>query len=289
MLYRQLNALLGWVIKGSSLIITIPATVIVAGNLFDDITNPVLALAIRVAAVSLVEGVFMASWLLLENDKDAPPAIKTRYALTSLLMYAVLAVIGWQHEGPAGIVFRLALLAALVGAGWDTYVDTLHRMNLSIDSSAANAPKVRRNARRKDIAEAILQRNAEHQITLKNIAHFTTHSIHRGDLNHDTDMRALNLEHERKVAMLERAAQPVALPESVPSAPVLTAPAPKPRARRKPNLAALSSGSGYNMAELAEVLGISVVEAEAFVRSLVAQGKLIERGGLYYYTSPEER
>jgi hypothetical protein len=64
-------------------------------------------------AVFLIDGVMLSNWLLLEFDKQATPEIKARYGLTALAMYVALLVIGWRHEGPTRLVFRLALLAAL--------------------------------------------------------------------------------------------------------------------------------------------------------------------------------
>ena len=165
-MYRYIHKTLDWGVKIASLAVTGPATWIVAGELFGDVTSPALLFAMRFAAVFLIEGVLLSNWLLLEFDKKADPAIKARYGLTALAIYLALLVIGWRHEGPAGLVFRLALLAALIGSGWDTYVYTWQRATSRVDRSAGNAAKVRRHARRLAIREAMIRREAEHANTL---------------------------------------------------------------------------------------------------------------------------
>lgn len=165
-MYRYIHKTLDWGVKIASLAVTGPATWIVAGELFGDVANATLLFAMRFAAVFLIEGVLLSNWLLLEFDKKADPAIKARYGLTALAIYLALLVIGWRHEGPTGLVFRLALLAALIGSGWDTYVYTWQRATSRVDRSAGNAAKVRRHARRLAIREAMFRREAEHANTL---------------------------------------------------------------------------------------------------------------------------
>ncbi len=165
-MYRYIQKTLDWGVKVASLAITGPATWVVATQLFSDIQIPALLFAMRFAAVFLIEGVLLSNWLLLEFDKNATPEIKARYGITALAMYAALAVIGWRHEGPTGLVFRVALLAALIGSGWDTYVYTWQRATSRIDRSAENAGRVRRHARRLSIREAMMRREAEHREVL---------------------------------------------------------------------------------------------------------------------------
>lgn len=163
-MYKNIQKFLDWGVKIASLAITAPATWVVATELFADIQNPLLLFVMRFAAVFLIEGVLLSNWLLLEFDKSATPEIKARYGITALVMYVALAVIGWRHEGPTGIVFRIALLAALLGSGWDTYVYTWQRYAFKIDQSVENSGKVRRHARRLSIREAINARENEHAL-----------------------------------------------------------------------------------------------------------------------------
>lgn len=166
-MYKHIQKALDWGVKIASLAITGPATWVVATELFTDINDPILLFVMRFAAVFLIEGVLLSNWLLLEFDVKATPGIKARYGITALVMYAALAVIGWKHEGPAGLVFRIALLAALIGSGWDTYVYTWHQATRNVDRSAVNAARVKRHARKLSIREAILRREADHKAALK--------------------------------------------------------------------------------------------------------------------------
>lgn len=165
-MYKHIQKALDWGIKIASLAVTAPATWIVATELFNDVQNTTLLFAMRFAAVFLIEGVLLSNWMLLEFDTRATPEIKARYGLTALAMYVALLVIAWRHEGPTGLVFRVALLAALIGSGWDTYVLTWQRATAKVDRSAEASAKVRRHARRLSIKEAILQRETDHAATL---------------------------------------------------------------------------------------------------------------------------
>jgi hypothetical protein len=148
MLYERVNKALNWGIKLASLAITGPATWVVATGLFSDIQNPALLFVMRFSAVLLIEGVMLSNWLLLEFDKHATPEIKARYGLTALAMYVALLVIAWRHEGPTGLVFRFALLAALIGNGWDTYVYTWQKATARADKDITATGPVRRHARK---------------------------------------------------------------------------------------------------------------------------------------------
>lgn len=165
-MYKYIQKTLDWGVKIASLAVTGPATWVVATDLFSDIESPELLFVMRFAAVFLIEGVLLSNWLLLEFDKNATPEIKARYGITALAMYIALLVIGYRHEGPTGLVFRIALLAALIGSGWDTYVYTWQKATSRVDRSAENSGRVRRHARRLAIDEAIMRRRAEHDITV---------------------------------------------------------------------------------------------------------------------------
>jgi hypothetical protein len=119
------------------------------------------------AAVFLIEGVMLSNWLLLEFDKGATPEIKARYGLTALAMYIALLVIGWRHEGPTGLVFRVALLAALIGSGWDTYVFTWQKATARADKDITTTGAVRRHARRLAERDAITQLDYEYDARSK--------------------------------------------------------------------------------------------------------------------------
>lgn len=142
-------------IKIAGVIVTAPVTWLVAGQLFFDVSPLLIRYAVQLAAVLLVEGVLIANWSALETDKNAPPEIKTRYALTALALYIGLWLLAIQHgEGIAGIVFRLALGAALLGSGWDSYVTTFQKLTARTDKDIAAHPAVRKHWRKLAIVDA---------------------------------------------------------------------------------------------------------------------------------------
>mgnify|MGYP000691304139 CR=1 FL=1 len=211
-MYRYIQKTLDWGVKVASLAVTAPATWIVATQLFSDVQSPILLFLMRVAAVFLVEGVLLSNWLLLEFDKNATPEIKARYGLTALTMYTALLVIAWRHEGPTGLVFRLALLAALIGSGWDTYVYTWRKATSQIDRSVENSPKVRRHARRLAIREAIERREAQNRIELATLQVEENALLEHTALRGQRLIETVHLEHQMERAKLLEAGQAIPQP-----------------------------------------------------------------------------
>lgn len=164
MLYKKVNKALNWGVKVASLAVTGPATWLVAGNLFQDIHDPTTLFLMRTSAVFLIEGVMLSNWLLLEYNKRATPGIKARYGLTALAMYTALIVIAWQHEGPTGLVFRIALLAALLGSGWDTYVYTWQKATAKADKDISHTRVVRKHRRKLAILDAKETLTVAHEV-----------------------------------------------------------------------------------------------------------------------------
>jgi len=202
-MYKFIQKMLDWGVKIASLAVTGPATWIVATELFADVTSPVLLFAMRFAAVFLVEGVLLSNWLLLEYDKNATPEIKVRYGVTAMTMYAALLVIAWRHEGPTGIVFRIALLAALIGSGWDTYVYTWQRVTASVDRSPENSGKVKRHARTLAIRESIMRREAEHSVTRALIEAEAHASLHHTGLYRERLLQGNEVQHKAETIRIQ--------------------------------------------------------------------------------------
>jgi len=193
-MYRYIQKTLDWGVKVASLAVTGPATWVIASELFADVTNPTLYFLMRAAAVFLIEGVLLSNWLLLEFDKGATPEIKARYGVTAMAMYIALLVIAWRHEGPTGLVFRIALLAALIGSGWDTYVYTWQRTVARVDRSAEASWKVRQHARNLSIKEAIMRRDAEHVGTTQLIKVQASASLEQTNLYGQRMIEGIRLE-----------------------------------------------------------------------------------------------
>jgi hypothetical protein len=195
-MYKFIQKMLDWGVKIASLAVTGPATWDVATRLFAQVESPILLFVMRFAAVFLVEGVLLSNWLLLEFDKNATPEIKVRYGITAMTMYVALLVIAWEHEGPVGLVFRIALLAALIGSGWDTYVYTWQRMTASVDRSPENSGKVKRHARTLAIRESIMRREAEHSVTRALIEAEAHASLHHTGLYRERLLASNEVQHK---------------------------------------------------------------------------------------------
>jgi hypothetical protein len=165
-MYKQIQKVIDWGVKLASIAITGPATWIVASRLFLAVESPALLFVMKFSALFLIEGVLFSNWILLEFDKNASPEIKARYGLTAMTMYIALAIIGWQNEGPTGLVFRVALLSALIGSGWDTYVYTWQRATSKVDRSVENSRRVKAHARRLAVKEARMTREALHDLNV---------------------------------------------------------------------------------------------------------------------------
>jgi hypothetical protein len=194
--HKYVTKMLDWMVKISSLFVTAPATWIVATALFQDVQSPVLLFIMRCAAVTLVEGVLLSNWLLLEFDKQATPEIKARYGITALAMYVALLVIAWEHEGPVGLVFRIALLAALIGSGWDTYVYTWQKATARTDRDIYSSWQVRRHHRKLAIADAKDSTRMQFELIKR-----------QRDANYDVNYKTLGLETIRQLKDLEQSYQ----------------------------------------------------------------------------------
>jgi len=294
-MYKAIQKSLDWGVKIASLAVTGPATWQVSAELFKDVQSPLILFLMQFAAVFLVEGVLLSNWLLLEFDKNATPEIKVRYGVTALVMYAALLVIAWKHEGPTGIVFRLALLAALVGSGWDTYVYTWHRMGASVDRSAENSGKVKRHARNLSIKEAMMRREAEHQATVAIISAENNAALHHTQLygerlldriNLDDKSERLQLMDENDALERDSSGKKKRLPTLPPSVarsarrelPYTSAPDPAIQELRASILGALAADPNYEPGALSERLGYSQQQVKSTVAHLLEEGALYQDG-----------
>lgn len=197
------NKTLNWIIKIAGMIICAPVTWLVAGQLFFDVQLPAARFIVQLAAVLLVEGVLLSNWLLLELDRQAAPEIKTRYALTALGMYAGLWVLAWQHgEGPAGLVFRAALGAALLGSGWDTYVKTWLSLTAKADKNASEAGAVKRHRRKLAIADAKDSASVDFELLRERRDLARTVELEQLRMEKDRALKGVALEHKRGLRQL---------------------------------------------------------------------------------------
>ncbi len=304
-MYRGVQKTLDWGVKIASLAVTAPATWIVATQLFYDVQSDVLLFIMRFAAVFLVEGVLLSNWLLLEFDKNATPEIKVRYGVTALTMYVALLVIAWRHEGPTGIVFRVALLAALIGSGWDTYVYTWHRITANVDRSPENSGKVKRHARNLSIKESIYRREAEHASTVALIEAQGQADLAHASLYGQRLLADVNLQHKAETLRQIEADEQLdnhangkkkrlqALP-SVSAVSGLRSPIfPAGQSLdglplRQSILGALAEDPNYTPANLSEKLGARAEVIASEMNSLVEDGLLRREGRGHYIVEGAE-
>lgn len=304
-MYKAIQKTLDWGVKIASLAVTGPATWLVATELFRDVNSEFMLFVMRFAAVFLVEGVLLSNWLLLEFDKNATPEIKVRYGVTALVMYAALLVIAWRHEGPTGIVFRLALLAALIGSGWDTYVYTWQRMSASVDRSPENSGKVKRHARNLSIREAIFRREREHQTTVALIEAESTAALHHTELYGARLLANIRLEDKsERIKLIEadealeagangkkkrlQSLPPTAVPRALRESNSISALDPATQQLRVSILGALAEDPSYTSENLAAKLGTTQERVSSAVARLLEDGEIYQRGRSLYITEGAE-
>lgn len=257
---------LSWVIKITGVIITAPVTAVVAGELFADLWF-VLRFVMQGAAVLLVEGVFMYSWVMLEYDKQAELEYKLRHAITALVLYLGLWVLALRHgEGGAGVVFRLALGAALLGTVYDVGVYDWLRSRKRADRDIRNTRAVRKVARNLSQADAVLQ------------------------LQCDSEYRqAVTLAgHRRRMDRVDEKAAPHTEPpldrhKSVPAVERDRAVTPgHKRSRADRALAVLRANPHVTLRELGDEIGVSHTTAGRYIDKLMEQGKVRNANGAGY-------
>jgi hypothetical protein len=128
-----------WIVKIATMVLAVPASWGVADQAFADIGVP-FRYVLQVAAVSLLEGVLVSNWVLLDIRKSDSVAAKSRYVLTVWVMYGAMLAVSILHgEGVAGVVFRVAFGLALVGSTWDTLVATWERIARSVADRGVSA------------------------------------------------------------------------------------------------------------------------------------------------------
>lgn len=199
----MVNKILGWVIKVAGMIVCMPVTWTVSGQLYNDIGGQSTRFLVQLAAVLLVEGVLLSNWLLLEFDRSAAPEIKARYALTALGMYFGLWALAWQHgEGLAGLVIRAALGAALIGSGWDTYVTTWQKLTARADRDATADGGVKRHRRKLAIRDAKDAASVEFEILREERELQKVVKLEEVRAQKDRALKGVHLEHKRALRQL---------------------------------------------------------------------------------------
>lgn len=106
--------IIDFLMKSAAVILTSSATLSVADAVFTDMAGP-FRWAIKIGALILVEGAFIASWLAIDTQRDAPMATKVAWSVTLVVIYGALLLLAIENgEGMAGWAFRF-VLAVMIG------------------------------------------------------------------------------------------------------------------------------------------------------------------------------
>ncbi len=267
-------------VKIAGLVITAPVTWSVAGLVFRDVQPNNLRLLVQIAALVVVEGVFLASWLALDGDKSAPDAVRVRHAITALAMYLGLWVLAIQHgEGLAGIVFRLALGLALVGSIYDAGIVSGLRRDAAADRDIAKDWRVKRHARNIARQDAIAELDAAQQLkALERDARLSIETA-RIALDKSRGMSTVKADHRASIEEPKgKFPMPIDKTRGIRDA---------LRATRKAHALdtiqrAVIARPGVTQKELADMIGISRQSVSGYLGELVYSGRLTRTGAGEY-------
>jgi predicted transcriptional regulator len=279
----MLNKTLGWFVKIAGTVICAPVTWLVAGQLFRDIEPGWFRFIVQIAALTVVEGVFLSSWIALDAEKTAPPEIKTRYALTALGMYGGLWILAIAHgEGLVGLVFRLALGGALMGSIFDSGVYTTLRKDKAADRDIMSDWSVKRYKRSRDRELAKLKIDHEF-INAK--ADLETDSIiagQRRSLNKERRIATVSAEHRTDMAKLSHSEESKGFPYPIHKA--------QKRRVRQQQLSReealdrivdiLRDSPDVSLRRLGETVGIGHETARRYLETLEEQGRIRRNGNI---------
>lgn len=265
------------IVKVAGLIICVPVTLGVAGELFADVQPEILRYLVQLAALAVVEGVFLSAWWSLDADRNAPPEVKTRYAMTAGVMYIGLWVLAWYHgEGLAGLVFRAALGLALLGSVYDSGVYTAIASMRATDRDISKDRQVAKHARNLARRDAIADLDAAHTVKALEREASTQIATARVNLDRQRGMSAVKAEH---AAASTTEASPRRFPY-----PVARARSDKSRKNRQDrgvNLdrtaEALAVNPKLSYRELGDVVGVSHETARRLVEQLEQDGRIAPR------------
>lgn len=147
--------------KIAGVVVTSAATIEVAHNAFSDINEPWLTV-IKVGALILIEGAFIASWLAIDTQHNAPMPMKIAWAITLIVIYMALLIIALNHgEGAAGWAFRAVLLVMILRSIYEAGVYEVLKNQRKEERNIRSSFKVRRVGRQLAKTDAIKALNME--------------------------------------------------------------------------------------------------------------------------------
>ena len=149
--------------KLAGVVVTSAATIEVADQAFSNIEQPWLTV-IKVGALILVEGAFIASWLAIDTQHSAPMQMKIAWAITLLVIYFALLVLALNHgEGAAGWAFRAVLFVMICRSIYEAGVYEVLKNQRKAERDVRSSFAVRRVGRQLAKKDAIKALNMESQ------------------------------------------------------------------------------------------------------------------------------
>ena len=147
--------------KLAGVVVTSAATIEVADEAFSNIEQPWLTV-IKVGALILVEGAFIASWLAIDTQHSAPMQMKVAWAITLLVIYFALLVLALNHgEGAAGWAFRAVLFVMICRSIYEAGVYEVLKNQRKAERDIRSSFAVRRVGRQLAKKDAIKALNME--------------------------------------------------------------------------------------------------------------------------------
>ena len=147
--------------KLAGVVVTSAATIEVADEAFSNIEQPWLTV-IKVGALILVEGAFIASWLAIDTQHSAPMQMKVAWAITLLVIYFALLVLAINHgEGAAGWAFRAVLFVMICRSIYEAGVYEVLKNQRKAERDIRSSFAVRRIGRQLAKKDAIKALNME--------------------------------------------------------------------------------------------------------------------------------
>ena len=147
--------------KLAGVVVTSAATIEVADEAFSNIEQPWLTV-IKVGALILVEGAFIASWLAIDTQHSAPMQMKFAWAITLLVIYFALLVLALNHgEGAAGWAFRAVLFVMICRSIYEAGVYEVLKNQRKAERDIRSSFAVRRVGRQLAKKDAIKALNME--------------------------------------------------------------------------------------------------------------------------------
>lgn len=147
--------------KLAGVVVTSAATIEVAHSAFGNIEEPWLTV-IKVGALILIEGAFIASWLAIDTQHSAPMPMKVAWAITLIVIYVALLIIALNHgEGAAGWAFRAVLLVMILRSIYEAGVYEVLKTQRKEERNIGSSFKVRRVGRQLSKTDAIKALNME--------------------------------------------------------------------------------------------------------------------------------